>query len=233
MDLMKRLGICFILAFLVLGANPDAGFSTPRAELENRLEDCARALKDMLDAPDGGIPADLLRRSRAIVVFPAVLKAGLGVGGHYGRGIVLRRDPSKGKWGPPAFVRLLGGSFGWQVGIQSTDLVLLVMSDVNLRSLFRDRVTIGADASVAAGPIGRDASATTDIDLSAGMLSYSRAKGLFAGVAIKGSILEVDWGANESFYGSDLSVIDIFFRGKGKLSPAAQRVVDILNRASR
>ncbi|MBM4325838.1 MAG: lipid-binding SYLF domain-containing protein [Deltaproteobacteria bacterium] len=230
---MLRPGVCFILALLAIGANPDAAFSAPRAELESRLEECARALNDMLDATDGGIPADLLRRSRAIVVLPAVLKAGLGVGGHYGKGIILRRNPSQGKWGPPAFVRLLGGSFGWQVGIQSTDLVLLVMSDVNLRSLFRDRITIGADASVAAGPVGRDASASADIDLSAGMLSYSRAKGLFAGIAIKGSILEVDWAANESFYGSDLSLIDIFFQGKGKLSPAAQKVVDILNRASR
>ncbi len=152
----------------------------------------------MLEAPDGSIPSDLLRRSRGIIIFPAVLKAGLGVGGHYGKGVILRKHPTVGGWGPPAFITLIGGSFGWQIGVQSTDLVLLVMTDVGLKSLFRDRLTLGADASVAAGPVGRDASASTDIGLTAGILSYSRAKGIFAGVSIKGSMIEPDWEANEA-----------------------------------
>jgi len=127
-------------------------------------------------------------------------------------------------------VRLIGGSFGWQIGVQSTDLILLVLSDVSLKSLFRDRLTIGADASVAAGPIGRDASAATDIGISAGILSYSRAKGLYAGVALKGSVLEADWAANEAYYGSDASIVDVFFQGKGKLTPAASKLIVLLNR---
>jgi lipid-binding SYLF domain-containing protein len=210
-----------------------AAASAPPLELENRLAECSDAIKDVMEAPDGGIPADLLRRSRAIIIFPSVLKAGLGIGGHYGNGVILRRDPSTGKWGPPAFISLVGGSVGWQVGIQSTQLVLLVMSPVSLKSLFRGKVTIGADASVAAGPVGRDASAGTDIALSAGMLSYSRAKGLFAGVSLKGSIIEPDWEANEAYYGSDVSIIDIFFRGRGRPSRAARNLMRLLNRYSR
>ncbi len=205
----------------------------PPMELEERLSSSVQVLKDMIGAPDAGIPIDLLKRSRGVVVFPAVIKAGLGLGGHDGKGVVLRRDPSTGKWGPPAFIRLIGGSFGWQIGVQSTDLVLLIMNEVNLKSLFKNKITIGADASVAAGPVGRDASAATDVELSAGILSYSRAKGLFAGVAVKGSVIEPEWDANEAYYGSDASLIDIFFRGKGTVSPAAIELIRLLNKHSR
>ena len=138
-----------------------------------------------------------------------------------------------GGWGPPAFITLLGGSFGWQIGIQSTDLVLLVMTDIGLKSLFHDRLTLGADASVAAGPVGRDASALTDIGLKAGILSYSKAKGIFAGVSIKGSMIEADWEANEAYYGSDLSIIDIFFKGRGNISRSGAELIRLLNRYSR
>jgi lipid-binding SYLF domain-containing protein len=220
-----------ILILISYICTPAASFAYP-LELENRLAEAARVFQEMREAPDGSIPADLLKRSSAIVIFPSVLKAGLGVGGHYGRGVILRRNTSSGKWGPPVFLRLVGGSFGWQIGVQATDLTLLVMSEVDLKSLFSDKFTIGADASVAAGPVGRDASAATDIGLSAGILSYSRAKGLFAGVSVKGSVIEVDWEANESYYGSDTSVIDIFFRGKGALSPAAVKLIQLLNRYS-
>ena len=201
-------------------------------ELETRLADCAEVLKDMMSAPDKAIPSDLIKRSTAIVIFPSLVKAGLGLGGHYGKGVILRRNPSGGKWGPPAFITLIGGSVGWQVGVQSTEMVLLVMTETSLKSLFRDKLTIGADASVAAGPVGRDASAATDASLGAGILSYSRAKGLFAGVSIKGSVIEPDWEANEQYYGSDVSIIDILFQGKGTTSPAANKLIQLLNRYS-
>ena len=219
---------CMLLA-VVIAAAPTATRAYP-LELENRLSETTRVLQEMLEAPDGSIPADLLRRSSAIVIFPSVLKAGLGLGGHYGKGVILRRNTSSGTWGPPVFLRLVGGSVGWQIGIQATDLTLLVMSEVDLKSLFRDKFTIGADASVAAGPLGRDASAGTDIGLSAGILSYSRAKGLFAGVSVKGSVIEVDWEANENYYGSEASVIDIFFKGRGAVSPAAAKLIKFLDR---
>lgn len=221
-----------LIVVCLLGAmifSPCRVFCLAPMELEERLSNSVQVLTDVIEAPDAGLPVDLLRRSRGIIVFPSLIKAGLGIGGHYGKGVVLRKDVATGKWGPPAFIRLIGGSFGWQIGVQSTDLVLLIMNEVSLKSLFKDKITVGADVSVAAGPVGRDASAATDVDLSAGILSYSRAKGLFAGVAVKGSVIEADWDANEAYYGSDLSVIDIFFKGKGKLSPAAAKLIRLLN----
>ncbi len=223
--------ITFMLGMAALGVLcPDGAAARPSMELENRLNNCVEMLQEMMGAPDGSIPADLIKRCRAIIIFPSVVKAGLGVGGHYGSGVVLRRDPSSGRWGPPVFLTLIGGSFGWQVGVQALDLVLLVMNDVSLNSLFRSKITIGADASVAAGPVGREASAATDSALSVGILSYSRAKGLFAGVSIKGSVIEVDWEANELYYESDANIIDIFFKGKGRISPSAARLIGVLRR---
>lgn len=201
--------------------------------LDNRISDCTRVLKHMMGAPDAYVPADLLRRSRAVIIFPSVIKAGLGVGGQYGSGVILRRNPRSGKWGPPAFLTVIGGSFGWQIGVQATELLILVMNDISVRSIFQDKFTIGVDASIAAGPLGRDASVATDIALSAGMLSYSRAKGIFAGVSVKGSVIEPDWEANQAYYGSELSLIDVFFKGRGRVSPAARNLMTNLNRYSR
>jgi SH3 domain-containing YSC84-like protein 1 len=215
-----------LVAICVFSATADA----KSMELENRLLECTVTLEDMMQAPDKGIPIDLIKRSKAIIIFPSLLKAGFGVGGHYGKGVILRRNRSGGKWGPPAFISLIGGSFGWQLGLQSTEMVLLVMTEISLKSLFRDKLTVGADASIAAGPIGRDASAGLEVDRGAGILSYSRAKGLFAGVSIKGSVLEPDWDANQQYYGSDVSIIDIFFHGKGSVSRAGKRLIQLLNR---
>jgi SH3 domain-containing YSC84-like protein 1 len=198
-------------------------------ELENRLKESARIISETLEAPDGKIPRDLLRKAKAIIIFPSVIKVGMGIGGQYGKGVALRLDSQERKWGPPAFVTLIGGSFGWQIGVQSADLILLIMSDVDLKNIFNKRFTIGVDASIAAGPVGREASADTDITLTAGILSYSRSRGLFAGLTIQGAFLEADWSANESYYGSDSSIIDIFFHKQGKLSPAASKLVETLN----
>ena len=228
---MKKRTVLQILFLLLMVGNISQGISrAENLELENRLNDAKQVITEMLKAPDGGIPHDLLNRSKAIIIFPSVIKAGMGIGGQYGTGVALRRDPSDRKWGPPAFVTLYGGSFGWQIGVQSTELVLLVMSDVNVKNLFKDKFTIGVDASVAAGPVGREASAETDISLSAGILSYSRASGLFAGLTIQGGVLEADWEANEAYYGSHVSIIDIFSHKKVHLSPAAVKVIETLNR---
>ncbi|MGO8880424.1 MAG: lipid-binding SYLF domain-containing protein [Desulfomonilaceae bacterium] len=229
---MKKKTVLQILFLLFMVGNISQGISrAENLELENRLNDVKKVITEMLQAPDKGIPHDLLNRSKAIIIFPSVIKAGMGIGGQYGKGVTLRRDPSDRKWGPPAFVTLLGGSFGWQIGVQSTELILLVMSDVNLKNLFKDKFTIGVDASVAAGPVGREASADTDISLSTGILSYSRASGLFAGLTIQGAVLEADWQANEAYYGSHVSIIDIFSHKKGHLSPAAVKVIETLNRS--
>ncbi len=219
-------GIVFMAFFVITGPYPVYGGS----ELENRLSQSALAISEIMEAPDSSIPKDLLRRASAIIIFPSVLKVGLGLGGQYGNGVALRKNSATSKWGPPAFFSLLGASVGWQMGVQSTDLILLVMSEVSLKGLFKDRFTVGIDASVAAGPIGRDASAGTDLALTANILSYSRAKGLFMGVSISGAVMELDWDANEKYYGSDVSIIDLFFKGVGALSPAGQKLVNILNK---
>lgn len=211
--------------------SPSPGLAQ-NVELESRLSDCVTVLKGIMGTPDAGIPRDLMRRSQAVVLFPSVLKAGLGIGGHYGKGVALRRDPGENTWGPPVFVSIYGGSFGWQFGVQSIELVLLIMNDVSLKNLFRDKFALGADASIAAGPIGRDASAQTDLSMSAALLSYSKAKGIYLGVSLSGSFLESDWESNEQYYGSDLSIIDIFFQKARKPSPAGESLMKLLTKYS-
>ena len=229
---MYRISVSFIATALLLATAAHSQGAHPPMESEHLLIDCASVVKGMMEAPDKGIPRDLLRRSQAVIVFPSLLKAGLGLGGYYGKGAILAKNPKTGKWGPPAFLKMIGGSVGWQVGVQSTDLVLLVMNQVNLARLFRDKFTIGADASIAAGPVGRDASAGTDVSLQSTMLSYSRARGIYAGLSIQGTILEPDWSANEAYYGSDASLIDAFFQGKGRITPAADGLISLLNQYS-
>lgn len=221
------------LVFMIFFLGSCEVIAAQNAEIENRLSQSATVISEIMEAPDSSIPKDLFRRSSAIVIFPSVLKVGLGFGGQYGKGVALRKDPATSKWGPPAFFSLLGASVGWQLGVQSTDLILLIMSEVSLKGLFRDRFTVGLDASVAAGPVGRDASAATDMALTANILSYSRAKGLFMGVSISGAVMELDWDSNEKYYGSDISIIDLFFKGVGELSPAGVKLVDTLNKSAR
>ncbi|MEW6348979.1 MAG: lipid-binding SYLF domain-containing protein [Thermodesulfobacteriota bacterium] len=226
---MFRKVLTLVAVSLLWCVGSESVWARQSMELEQRLRECTTVVKSMMEAADGGIPAELLNRSRAIIIFPSLLKAGLGLGGHYGKGVILARHAKTDKWGPPAFLSMMGGSIGWQLGIQATDLVILVMNRVNLQAVFKDKFTIGADASIAAGPVGREASAGTDISLQAGMLSYSRSKGLFAGVSIKGTILEPDWNANETYYGSDASLIDVFFQGKGQVSAAGRELIRVLN----
>ncbi len=214
---------------ILLTASPSHAATWP-IDLESRLNQSLTIMRNIMEAPDRGIPRDLLRQSRGIILIPEVLKAGLGVGASFGKGVALARDPRTGKWGPPIFISLYGGSFGWQIGVQSTDVVLLIMSDAGLRNILKDKVTIGADASVAAGPVGRNASAGTDAALSAGILSYSHSKGLFAGVSIKGSVLEIEWSANENYYGPGINIRNVVDNHSVPLSPSARRLVRYLNR---
>ena len=150
--------------------------------------------------PEQNIPTWLLERAHAVAVIPAVIKVGLGIGGRRGKGVlVVRKD--NGQWSNPVFVNLTGGSFGFQVGVQSTDVVLVFTSRQSIEGIVGGKVTLGADASVAAGPVGRQSSAATDVGLTAQVYSYSRAQGLFAGVALDGSAMTIDHKSNESFYG--------------------------------
>jgi lipid-binding SYLF domain-containing protein len=185
------------------------------------------------DMPDG-IPKDLLDKSYCVVIFPSVKKAAFIVGGSYGRGLITcrRGHNFSGAWSAPAMFALEAGSVGFQIGGQATDFVLLVMNDAGAKSVLSSKVKLGGDASVAAGPVGRDAAAATDIVLKAEILSYSRAQGLFAGVSLEGSTLRSDDGANKALYGKELSAREIVREGKVAPPPAATRLLSHLTKAS-
>ncbi len=227
-----------ILAALVLLASAtiirsEAIPAATLADLDKRITEADLVLKNILASPDRGIPRDLLRRCRGLAVFPDVVKAGVVVGVSYGNGVVLRRDRHTGQWSRPAFFKIRGGSLGLQVGVQSTDLILLFMSDTSVERLLEERVTLGADVSVAAGPVGRDASAGTSLKFDAGILSYSRTVGLFAGISLQGASLEPDREANGLYHGQGLSVQDVFYEGRGTLSESARSLIRTLEDATK
>jgi len=197
---------------------------------DDRLRNCGTVLKEILDVPDD-IPQDLLDKADCVVVFPSVLKAAFIVGGSYGRGAMLcrRGEDFKGPWGAPTMMALEGGSFGLQIGGEATDFVLLVMNDRGARGILASKVKLGGDASVAAGPVGRDASADTDATLRAEILSYSRARGLFAGVSLEGSTIRPDNGDNRRVYGRKIPAREIVLSGTVAVPPAAEQLIATLD----
>ena len=179
-----------------------------------RVADATLVFNEIMGAGDSAIPSAILDKAEGIAIFPTTIKAGLLVGGQRGRGILSVRSES-GTWSAPAFLTLTGGSIGLQIGAQATDLVLVIMNRRGLENLVRNQFKVGADASVAAGPVGRDAQASTDIQMRAQILSYSRARGVFAGVTINGSTIRQDKDANERFYGKPYETKQIVFERLG------------------
>jgi lipid-binding SYLF domain-containing protein len=198
-----------------------------------RLENCGLVLKEILDIPDD-IPQDLLDKAECVIVYPSVLKAAFVVGGSYGRGAMTCRtgEHFTGPWSAPAMMALEGGSVGFQIGGQATDFVLLVMNDRGAHSILKSKVKLGADASAAAGPVGRNASAETDVTMRAEILTYSRARGLFAGVSLAGSSVRPDNDANARIYGKKVDAESIIFKGAVAVPPAAQKLISLLNQKS-
>ncbi len=209
-------------------------FSTPAADKEekdeDRIKDAGRVLTEILNVPDD-IPQDLLDKAACVVVFPSVLKAAFIVGASYGRGVMTcRTGPDfNGPWGAPTMMALEGGSFGLQIGGEATDFVLLVMNERGANGILSSKVKLGGDASVAAGPVGRTASAESDVTLRAEILSYSRARGAFAGVSLEGSTIRPDNDANRRIYGEKLSAKDIVLRHETPAPPAAAQLIETLN----
>jgi SH3 domain-containing YSC84-like protein 1 len=215
-----------VMASLPLAAAQD----TKEAD---RLDNCGTVVKEILDIPDD-IPQDLLDKSECVIVYPSVLKAAFIIGGSYGRGAMTCRtgEHYTGPWSAPTMMALEGGSIGFQIGGQATDFVLLVMNARGAHSILNSKVKLGADASVAAGPKGRTASADTDATLRAEVLSYSRSRGLFAGISLEGSTVRPDNDANERVYGKKLEAESIVFKGAVAVPPPAQKLVSYLNRKS-
>jgi SH3 domain-containing YSC84-like protein 1 len=198
---------------------------------QERLDKSARVFSEIMAAPDKGIPQDLLSKADCVVILPGVKKAAFVVGGEMGHGFVECRKQSGTGWGAPAAVKIEGGSVGWQIGGESADIVMLVMNRHGMDKLLQDKVTLGADASVAAGPVGRTANANTDLKMSAEILAWSRAKGLFAGIALNGASLRPDTKENAQLYGRDMTTRDVVM---GNVAPpaAAQSLVAQLDRYS-
>ncbi|MDI9238185.1 lipid-binding SYLF domain-containing protein [Lysobacter sp. LF1] len=199
---------------------------------DERARQAVRVLTDIQQIPEAGIPDKLLDEARGIVVVPDALKVGLVLGGRRGHGLLSVKNPD-GTWSAPSFVKLTGGSIGFQAGVQSADIVLVFRSDRGLDSIVNGKVTLGADAGVAAGPVGRNASTATDGQLKAEIWSWSRARGLFAGIALDGAVLSIDDAANESVYGRDTTPRMIFEgRAHGQPSNAVVDFRDRLEEAS-
>jgi lipid-binding SYLF domain-containing protein len=200
---------------------------------ESRVENAGKVLQEILNAPDS-IPQSVLDKADCVVILPSVLKFAIGIGGSYGRGVMSCRGGSdfRGTWGAPTMMALEGGSAGLQLGGNATDFVLLLMSPRSATSILSSKVKLGGDASAAAGPVGRTSSAETDVAMRAEILSYSRARGLFAGISLEGSTLRADNSANKKLYGKEVSAKDIVFKHSVPVPPSAKKLVATLQKAS-
>ena len=197
-----------------------------------RLGESAAVLKEVMDAPDQGIPEDLLKSAYCVVIVPGVKQVALGIGGKYGRGFAVCRNSAGATWGPPAAVRMEGGSFGFQIGVSETDVVMLVMDQRGMNRILSSKFTLGGAAEVAAGPVGRSTTAQTDATMRAKILSYSRSRGAFAGVALTGATLRQDLDENREMYSRQIENKAILKSGL-KTPVGAEDLIALLNKYSR
>jgi len=225
---MKKL--LFVLVALL---SAQLSFAAGDIKEVDRIKDSGTVLKEILNIPDD-IPKDLLDRAECVIVLPSVKKLAIGIGGSFGRGVMVCRSGQHytGSWGAPAMYALEGGNIGFQLGGQATDFVLLVMNPRGAESLMGSKVKLGADAAAAAGPKGRAATAATDVVMRAEILSYSRSRGLFAGMSLEGSTLRPDNGANEKLYGKKLTAKEILREGKVGIPAAGHELDAVLQKAS-
>jgi lipid-binding SYLF domain-containing protein len=197
---------------LVMGMAGSAAAQTAATDIHDEIEQTTKAatvLREVMSAPDKAIPQRILDDADCVAVFPSVIKAAFGIGGRGGRGVVVCRGPNG--WSAPAYLNIGGGSFGAQIGVESTDYVMLFMTPESAKSLIESNVKLGGNVSVAAGPIGREAGASTDVKLNSQILSYSRSKGLFAGAALEGAVIETANGDMEDVYGKNVTAREVLF----------------------
>jgi SH3 domain-containing YSC84-like protein 1 len=222
-----------LLPFVVALALIAPSLSADDKKENSRLENCGLVVQEIMDIPDD-IPQDLIDKADCVIVYPSVVKAAFIFGGSYGRGAMTCRtgEQFNGPWSAPTMMALEGGSFGFQIGGQATDFVLLVMNSRGAKAILSNKVKLGVDASAAAGPKGRNAEASTDVTMRAEILSYSRARGLFAGISLAGSTVRPDNGANAKVYHKDVSAQDIVFKGAVPVPASAQKFISYLNKKS-
>jgi lipid-binding SYLF domain-containing protein len=222
---MSKLALPRLIAIVALALLPAVAVHAEDPPLV-RAKNAVRVLSEVMEAPDKSIPTDLLREAHAIAVIPDMVKAGLIFGGRRGEGLISVKSPD-GTWSNPSFISLTGGSVGFQAGISSTDVILVFRTQRGVDSIVNGKFTLGADASAAAGPVGRTATVATDGQMKAEIYSYSRSRGLFAGVALDGSALRIDDDANAAVYGSDITPRRIL---EGGVSNVPGPVVDFRDR---
>jgi len=224
---MKKVYVVFVLLTMI------AAPVFAQKKEQDRVENAGKVMKEILNIPDD-IPQSVIDKADCVVVLPSVIKFAFGFGASYGRGVMTCRGGGdfKGPWGPPTMMALEGGSFGLQIGGQATDFVLLLMSPRSARSILSSKVKLGGDISAAAGPVGRNLSAETDVALRAEILSYSRSRGLFAGISLSGSTLRADNSANKKLYGRNVSAHDIVFNNEVTAPESAKLLLSKLNKKS-
>ena len=228
----RLISACLVLGLAAAAAGSAQGVSTAGTE---RIEKAIAAFQDILslEKPEERLPGKLLEKAQGIAIIPGVIKAAWGVGGQWGRGIVAVRDKD-GRWSDPLFISLVGGSVGFQIGVQKSDIILVFKNRKNIEQVASGKLTLGADASVAAGPVGRQAEAATDWEMESEIYSYAKSKGLFAGVSIKGAAMQFDEDANAAFYGRDGVRPDDVLSGKtNNKSEIVTRLKEVLERAAR
>ncbi|RZU43017.1 lipid-binding SYLF domain-containing protein [Edaphobacter modestus] len=226
---MKKIA-CLSLGFLLVLPM----MANAQDKEEDRVKESGDVLRDILESPDKGIPHDLVHKSECVVVYPSVKKAAFVVGGSYGRGVMTCRtgEDFSGPWSPPTMMALEGASFGFQIGGQATDFILLIMNEKGAKSVLKSKLKIGGDASAAAGPVGRTATAETNAVMKAEILSWSRAQGLFAGVSLTGSTMRTDDDANKKLYGKELTAPDIVAKHEVEAPPSASTLLSELTKVS-
>jgi SH3 domain-containing YSC84-like protein 1 len=202
-------------------------------KVADRLWESSKVVDELVKAPDSDIPKDLLKKAECIAVIPGLKKAALGFGGELGKGAVsCKKDSGKGPFGSPALISIAGGSFGFQLGAQETDVVMLFMTPDSFKYLMRDKVTLGVDASAAGGPKGREASAETNATMRSEILTYSRSRGLFAGISLKGAVLRPDKDANKKLYGKEIELKELVETGSVEIPEPARKFVQSVSQAS-
>lgn len=228
----KRYGFVLLAALMTTLISVQSLYADSKPVLESRILEAKKVMNEIMVTPDQSIPEELLAKCKAIVIYPSVLKAGFIFGGRFGKGVVLRRNEATGQWGPVAFSTIGGGSWGLQIGADATDLILVVMNDRGLEGLLQSNFTMGTDVGVAAGPVGRSTEAATDLTLTSGILSYSRSRGLFAGMAIQGAVLTEDNNSNSAYYGKSITSREILFGTGVNIPPSSKDLLENLNEYS-
>ncbi len=224
---MNRVVSIFLVIMTILGL-PNACFA--QNKWDNLLVESGRVFEEMAGMPEQGIPKTFIKNCYAVAIFPSTVGGGFFVGGKYGQGLIIAKDKASGSWGPPAVYNLAGASFGWQIGAQATDIVLLIMTERSLDALMQSKLKLGGDASVAAGPVGREAEVALDLHLKGGILSYSRSRGAFIGAKLEGALLSFNKDANYLLYGEGVSAKDILINKTVTAPESASRLIDALSK---